>query len=264
MRQLIISCFLLTSTTAFAATDLLRGLHLGLGVSATSGLNAVLGYYNSDAAGYLMSHFGIRADFASMSPLKSAIDSAIGRYMRDGRSVGDGVKINDGEFDAWHTSVMLDYYPFAGSWRITGGYAWGGAELDASIFGKIATAPSQRYYFYIAGDHYYYNGNLFDGAASIDWNYHGAYFGTGFDINLFCGFGLFADIGLVFANRPAKLSLDIPHQQLYMYDKLSNSWAPVVISTLDRDVARAEEDANRKLSNLRVYPMIKMGFLYQF
>ncbi len=264
MKRLVIIFSLLLASPALSATNFPHGLSVGVGVSATSGLNIALGYYNSAHDNYWLSHFGVRADFASISPLKSAIDSAIDSYMRDGRDVGDGVKIDEGKLDAWHGSVLLDYYPFAGAWRITGGYAWGQSTLDAAIFGEIERAPAQRFYFYLAGDHFYYNGNAFDGTAKIDWAYRGPYFGTGLDIKLFCGFGLFADIGLVFANRPAKLSLDIPHQQLYMYDKLSNSWAPVVISTLDRDVARAEDDANRKLSNLRVYPMIKMGFLYQF
>lgn len=264
MKHVIMFFLLLFAVPSFGQTNFPHGLQVGVGVSATSGMNIAFGYYDSENKEYVLSHFGVRADFASMSPLKSAVDSAIDSYMRDGRSVGDGVKIDEGKFDAWHGSVLLDYYPFAGAWRITGGYAWGTADLDAAIFGEISTAPSERFYFYLAGDHYYYNGNTFEGAAAIDWKYHGPYLGTGIDWNLFCGFSLFADLGIVFANRAAKLSLDIPHEQLYIYNKETGVWAPVTIAALDNDVARAEHDANRKLSDLRVYPMIKMGFAYRF
>lgn len=264
MKRLVIIFSLLLVSPALSATNFPHGLSVGVGVSATSGLNVALGYYNSAHDNYWLSHFGVRADFASMSPLKSAIDSAIDSYMRDGRDVGDGVKIDEGKFDAWQGVILLDYYPFAGAWRISGGYAWGNAELDASIFGEIVAAPSQRFYFYLAGDHYYYNGNQFEGSAAIDWHYRGPYLGTGFDWRLSCGFSLFTDIGVVFTNRAAKLTLDIPHEQLYIYNKGTATWAPVTIAALDKDVANAERDANRKLSDLKLYPMIKMGFAYRF
>ena len=264
MKRLVIIFSLLLASPALSATNFPHGLSVGVGVSATSGLNIALGYYNSAHDNYWLSHFGVRADFASISPLKSAIDSAIDSYMRDGRDVGDGVKIDEGKLDAWHGSVLLDYYPFAGAWRITGGYAWGQSTLDAAIFGEIERAPAQRFYFYLAGDHFYYNGNAFDGTAKIDWAYRGPYFGTGLDIKLFCGFSLFMDVGAVLTNRPAKLSLDVPQEQLYIYNKDTGAWAPVTIVALDADVARAQRDANRKLSDFRLYPMLKVGFVYRF
>lgn len=264
MKYIFVFCALLIMSPVFAQTDFPHGISVGVGVSGTSGMNVSLGYYNSNYESFWSRHFGVRADFAATDPLKSAIDSVIESYMRDGRDVGDGVKIDDGKLDAWHAAMLVDYYPFAGAWRISGGYAWGGATLDAAIFGEIERAPSQRFYFYLAGDHYYYNGNSFNGAATIDWNYRGPYFGTGFDFNLGCGFGLFLDAGVVLTNRPAHLSLDIPQEQLYVYNMLTQAWLPVTIPQLDADIARATRDANNKLSDLRIYPMVKLGFLYRF
>ena len=240
------------------------GAHVGLGVSATTGFNMSVGYYRPDYESYWLRHFGARIDFASTDPLKSAIDSAIDSYMRDGRDVGDGVKIDEGKLDAWHGALLLDYYPFAGMWRLTTGYTWGSATLDSAIFGTISAAPSQRFYFNLAGDHYYYNGNDFDGVAKISWNYHGPYLGTGFDIALGCRFGFFIDMGLVLTNRSAKLTLDVPQEQLYIYNIENGAWFPVAIPKLDADIARATADANRKLGDFRIYPMIKMGFSYHF
>ena len=247
-----------------ADASVLRGTQIGVGASLTGGISLVGGYYNPAWENFFTSHFGFRIGFASTDPLKSAIDSAIDSIMRDGVDVGDGIQIDNGALDAWHASLLLDYYPFRGAWRLTGGYAWGGMQLVSDIFGRIEQAPSQRFYFYLAGDHYYYNGNDFSGAATIDWNYHGPYLGTGFDFELFCGFSLFVDMGLVFTSRPAKLSLDIPHEQLYIYNTQSQTWSSVTIPALDADVARATADANRKLADFKFYPVVKLGVAYRF
>lgn len=260
MKKVIIIFIGLLSGNAFA----LNGVQFGVGMSALTGLNVSAGFYNREFESYIGRHFGARIEIASIDALKSAIDSAIESIMQDGKDVGDGVKIDNGTLDSWHASMLLDYYPFAGMWRMSAGYVWGAANLDADIFGEIAKAPDQRFYFYLAGDHYYYNGNNFGGVASVDWNFHGPYLGTGFDIDLFCGFSVFFDAGVVFTNRPAKLYLDIPHEQLYLYDKVAGIWNPVTIPALDNDVARATQEGNSKLSDFKFFPMLKLGFAYRF
>lgn len=249
---------------ASAYADFLDGFYIGTGISATSGLNLITGYYNRYIVPEWLRHFGLRIDFAATDPVKSAIDSAIDSYMRDGRDVGDGVKIDDGKLDAWHGGILLDYFPFAGAWRVSTGFIMGQSTLDSAIFGTVAQAPSQRFYFYLAGDHYYYNGNTFDGTAKIDWKYSGPYFGTGVDIELGCGFDMYIDAGVILTSQSATMSINVPHQQLYTYNKDTETWVPVEISKLTSDVARAEQEANRKLSDIRVYPMLKLGFLYRF
>lgn len=260
MKKIIPISFCLVCVNAFA----LDGLQVGVGVSALTGLNVSAGFYNKSLESYFWRHFGMRADFANIDALKSAVNSAIDSIMSDGKDVGDGVKIDKGQLDSWHASLLLDYYPFAGTWRLSAGYAWGDAKLDAEIFGEIEQAPSQRFYFYLAGDHYYYNGNNFGGMATIDWNFHGPYLGTGFDIGLSCGFSLIFDAGVVFTNRAAKLHLNIPHEQLYMYNKETGIWNPITIPILDNDVARATREGNDKLSDFKFFPMLKLGFVYRF
>ena len=263
MKHLIVYIsLLLFSSSAFASV--FNGVNIGVGVSVFSGLDLFASYHDSESDSWWLRHFAGRIGFSSTEPLSSAIDSAIDSFMRDGISVGDGVKIANGKIDAWHTSVLFDYYPFAGTWRLSGGYVWGNIDLATDIFGEVSDAPSQRFYFYLNSDHYYYNGNDFDGHAYIDWGYHGPYIGTGFDIGNLCGFGFFVDFGVVFANRPAYASIDIPHQQLYIYNSQSGAWAPVTVPALDKDIAAATLDANRKMSDLKFVPMIKVGFLYRF
>ena len=239
------------------------GVSFGVGISALGGMNVMAGYrYKNDSSWW--GRFGMRIDFADTDPLKSAIDSAIDRIMRDGVDVGDGVNIDDGRLNASHYALLLDYYPFDNAWRVTTGMMWGDMTLASAIKGEIAEIPSERFYFYINGDHYYYNGNKFNGAANIDWDFYGPYFGTGFDVGMFCGFRFVMDVGVVLTNRPSRLSLEIPHEQLYVYNTESGVWGPVTVPKLDADVAIAERDANHKLSDLRVYPVIKLGVVYRF
>lgn len=260
LRYLMFLPVAMISPVVYAFPD---GLQVGLGASVLSGMNVFMGYKYMDAESWL-GKFGARFDFADTAALKSAIDSAIDHMMSDGVDVGDGVKIDDGKLDASHYALLVDFYPFDSGWRLTGGIMWGNLELDAAIKGEIAEIPSERFYFYINGDHYYYNGNRFRGNAAIDWNFYGPYLGTGFDIGLICGFRFFVDIGAVVTNRPAYLSLDIPHEQLYIYDTDTATWSPVTVPKLDSDVAAAERDANHKLSDLRVYPIVKLGVSYRF
>ena len=255
---------LFVAMPTLADASVLRGLQFGVGVSGTTGMNVVAGYYNPNFESYWLRHFGVRIDVAGTDALKSAIDSAIDSFMGDGVDVGDGVRIDDGSLDSWHGAMLLDFYPMAGAWRISGGYAWAGADLTSAIYGTVANAPSDRFYFYLAGDHYYYNGNNFNGSANINWDFHGPYIGTGWDIGLFCGFSLFVDLGVIFTSRPAHLTLDIPNQQLYIYNTESQTWSPVSIPQLESDVASAQRDANRDLSDFRLFPMVKVGFGYRF
>ena len=260
IRYVLIVCVAVCTRVANAFPD---GINVGVGASMLGGINVVAGYrYLDDMS--LWGNFGVRFDLSDVAPLKSAIDSAIDHIMRDGVDIGGGVKIDEGKLDSSHYAVLVDFYPFDSGWRLTGGLMWGNMELDASIKGEIAAISSERFYFYINGDQYYYNGNRFQGSVEIDWDFYGPYLGSGFDVGLFCGVRLFMDVGVVVTNRPARLDLDIPHERLYIYDTETATWAPVTIPKLDSDVAAAKYDANRKLSDFRVYPVLRLGFLYRF
>ena len=54
-----------------------HGLQLGVGVSATSGLNGFVGYANKNFDSFWLKRLGLRLNFATTAPLKSAIDSGV-------------------------------------------------------------------------------------------------------------------------------------------------------------------------------------------
>ena len=73
MKKIIPISFCLVCVNAFA----LDGLQVGVGVSVLTGLNVSAGFYNKSLESYFWRHFGMRADFANIDALKSAVNSAI-------------------------------------------------------------------------------------------------------------------------------------------------------------------------------------------
>lgn len=266
-----------TSDTAIAektSREWLHGVQVGLGASATSGLNGFVGYANKDFDSFWLKRFGFRVDFASTRPVKSAINSAVDSAMgSSGIDIGDNLTINDGEIKAHHVAALVDFYPFGNTWfwgglRLTGGYYTGKLDVDANLSGKIDGLPSGAFEFKLMNNLYRYTGNSVHGTARADWKYSGPYLGTGFDLGLFAGFKIYMDAGVVFTSKTAQLNLDVPFAGLEYYDTAASTWKPVSSSAeqaeVDRVKAEALADAQSELDDIKFYPMIKLGFMYRF
>ena len=255
------------SETTKSETAFPHGVQIGVGLSATSGLNGFVGYANKDFDSFWAKHFGVRFDFASTKPVKSLINNGIDSIMGDdGIDVGDNLTIADGQIKAQHYAALVDFYPFGdtwmlGGWRITGGYAFGDMNMMANIAGAI-DGPTGYYEFELGGNKYAYTGNSVHGTAGMDWEYRGPYIGTGFDIGLFAGFKIYVDAGVVFTNRAAELSLDVPTDNLKQWN--GSDWAAVDLPELDQVIDETLADAQSELDDFKFYPMVKMGFMYRF
>ena len=245
----------------------LDGVQIGVGVSGTTGLNGFIGYANKDFDSFWAKRFGVRFDFASTRPVKSLISDGIDSIMGDdGIDIGDGLTINNGKIDAHHYAALVDFYPFGdawllGGWRITGGYAFGNMNMTANVAGAI-DGPSGYYEFELGGQKYAYTGNTVHGTTELDWEYRGPYIGTGFDIGLFAGFKIYVDAGVVFTNRAAQLSMDVPTDNLKQWN--GTAWDVVDLPELGQVIDETLADAQSELDDFKFYPMVKMGFMYRF
>ena len=246
----------------------LHGVQLGVGVSATSGLNGFIGYANKDFDSFWAKRFGVRFDFATSSPVKSSINDLIDGVVGDGIDIGDELTISDIELKAKHMAALLDFYPFGntwflGGWRLTGGYVFGDMNIKAALAGTIDGLPADEYGFELGGTQLKYVGNSVHGDAELDWDYRGPYLGTGFDFGLFAGFKIYLDAGVVFTNKAAELALNVPIENLYKLE--SGAWTPVgSIGELDEIKDAALADAQSELDDFKFYPMVKLGFMYRF
>ncbi len=248
-----------------------HGLQLGVGISATSGLNGFVGYANKNFDSFWLKRFGFRADFATTAPLKSMINSGIDAIMGDdGIDIGDGITIKDSSLKNQHFAALIDFYPFGNTWflggiRISGGYYFGDLELSANLTGKVEGLPDSEFAFSLNGMDYKYVGNELHGTARADWNYRGPYLGAGFDLGIIAGFKIYMDAGVVFTNKTAQLGLDLPTKNLYKWE--NGAWEPVDlegISEFEQAKHDALADAQKELDKLNFYPIIKIGFMYRF
>ena len=247
------------------------GVELGLGLSATSGLNGFVGYANKNLESFWWKRLGVRLDFASTKPVKKTINSLIDKYMGDGIEIGDNLNITDGTIDSRHFAVLVDVYPFGntwflGGWRLTGGYVFGKMNIDAMLTGggdQLSQFAGKE--FELGDTKYRYNGGDVNGIANAKWDFHGPYAGTGFDIGIYHGFKLFFDAGVVFTSKAAELALDIPETSALEYKIGSGPWTPVSGTTqLTDDINKTISDAQDELNKYKFFPMVKLGFMYRF
>ena len=248
-----------------------HGLQLGVGVSATSGLNGFVGYANKSFDSFWLKRLGFRLDFATTSLMKSAINSGVDAFMGDdGIDIGDGLTIKDGGIEGHHFAALVDFYPFGDTWflggiRISGGYYLGNLDLSANLTGKVNDLPDSEFAFSLEGVDYKYVGNEVHGTANAEWNYRGPYLGAGFDLGLFAGLKIYMDAGVVFTNKTAQLGLDLPTDNLQKWN--GSSWEKVdlsEISEFEQAKVAALADAQDELDKLKFYPMVKIGFMYRF
>lgn len=248
-----------------------HGLQLGVGVSATSGLNGFVGYANKSFDSFWLKRLGFRLDFATTSLMKSAINSGVDAFMGDdGIDIGDGLTIKDGSIEGHHFAALVDFYPFGDTWflggiRISGGYYLGNLDLSANLTGKVNDLPDSEFAFSLEGIDYKYVGNEVHGTANAEWNYLGPYLGAGFDLGLFAGLKIYMDVGVVFTNKTAQLGLDLPTDNLQKWN--GSSWEKVdlsEISEFEQAKVAALADAKDELDKLKFYPMVKIGFMYRF
>lgn len=244
-----------------------HGLQLGVGVSATSGLNGFVGYANKNFDSAIWKRFGVRFDFATTSPVKSTINSAIDSALDGGVDVGDALTLGGGKLDAHHIGALVDFYPFGntwfvGGWRLSAGYMTGKMDLGATLAGDTGIGAID---FQLNGHNYRYLGGDIKATADAHWKYAGLYLGTGFDLGLFAGFKIYLDAGVVFTSKTASIGIDVPTLGLER-ETTPGNWVSITPGDLGLagDIQNATRDANDELADIKFYPMVKLGFMYRF
>ncbi len=244
-----------------------HGVQLGLGVSATGGLDGFVGYNNKKFDSFWWKRFGVRLGYASTKPFKSFINKRVDSAMGDGIDIGDYVTMRDGNVEAQHMFALVDFYPFGDTWffgglRLSGGYYNGDLKLTADLGAKDTVLTNDAefklgdtWYKYTAGDN--------QGFATAKWSVSGPYAGLGFDLGLFSGFKIYMDAGVVFTTEAAKLDLQIAEAGLFQSTDRT-SWTPVDVSGLNSKKAEALASAQHELDKYPYYPIVKLGFMYRF
>lgn len=140
--------------------------------------------------------------------------------------------------------LLLDWHPFEGRFRLTGGVVANGNKFD------LLAKPS--------GGTYEINGNVYTAAqvgtlsAKVDFPSTAPYLGIGWgDSTQTAGLHFIGDIGVVAQGSPkAKLTA--------VGGALSND------PTVQADLKQAETDLQTKLNDFRYYPLVQLGIAYRF
>lgn len=245
-----------------------HGLQFGVGVSPTSGLNGFIGYNNKKFDSFWAKRFGIRFDFATMSPIKNTLNKKINHYIDDhnGIDVKDSVTLDNFTLDAKHYGAMIDFYPFGdtwflGGWRISGGYFAGKMDLGADVYGTLNGGKIE---FELNDKKYSYDGNEMHARATSDWKFNGPYVGTGFDLGLVWGFKMYFDAGVVFTDNTAKFDLDIPLDGLKDENGVVITEGSAEYNQFIQDKDKAVADVRKEIKDYPYYPLVKIGVMYRF
>ena len=268
------SILALAVVPAFAETEkaidnsLPTGIELGLGLSATSGVNGFVGYANKNFESFWWKRIGARLDFASTAPIKKTINKELSDAIQDVEIGDNGIHINGGTLESKHMAALIDFYPFGNTWlfgglRLTGGYVFGNIKMTADLTGEIDGLPSDKIAFKLGGEKYYYDGNSVNATANIKWNFNGPYAGTGFDIGIYHGFKIFMDAGVVFTSKAAEIGIDVPFTNLHKADGTPVN-TPALQAQVEAAKADALKEAQDKLDEYKFFPMVKLGFMYRF
>ena len=260
----------IATSSAFAGIGdyIPTGLELGLGLSASTGVNGFVGYANKNFDSFWWKRLGVRFDFASTSPIKSTINRELSNTIKDIELGENGIRIDGGTFESKHVAALVDFYPFGntwflGGWRLTGGYMFGNLKMTTNLTGEIDGLSSDKIAFELGGEKYYYEGNSVHGTAKLKWNFNGPYAGTGFDLGIFRGFKLYMDAGVVFTSKSAEVDADVPFTNLHKADGTPVN-TQVLKDQVDDAKKEALKDAQDELDKYKFFPVVKLGFMYRF
>lgn len=160
----------------------------------------------------------------------------------DYSGTGDDIKY-DFDLQLMTLGAFLDWHPFKGSFRLTGGVLYNGNSLDA-------TAESSQ--TFDIGDNTYTGDQVGTLAGEISFNDIVPYAGLGW--NTAFGddgnWGFIFELGVMFQGSPSA--------------DLSAIGTAANDPTFQADLAKEEKSLQDDLDNFEYYPVISIGFNYQF
>lgn len=181
------------------------------------------------------------------TPLSSKLNARVGlnaaNYSYDGNT-------SDMDYDfklkLKTVDALLDYHPFDGVFRITGGVVYNGNKIDARAKpnGGTYTVNGRAYDASLVGDL----------SGKIDFRKAAPYLGIGWGNAVKAqGWSVGADLGVTFQGSP-KTQL-----------ASNNCTAPALLcQQLASDVAVENADLAEEVKDFKLYPVIRVGISYRF
>ncbi|GBD97670.1 MAG TPA: hypothetical protein ENG83_05220 [Nitrospirae bacterium] len=140
-------------------------------------------------------------------------------------------------------SALLDWHPFKGSFRISGGVLYNGNEIEADAKPSVS---------YTIGDETYDADDVGTLKGKIDFNEIAPYLGLGWDTSFGKdnGFGFLFELGAIYQGSP---DVDLSADGLLANDQ-----------TFQNNLAKEEKNLQSDIDDYKFYPVISLGFSYRF
>ena len=155
----------------------------------------------------------------------------------------------DGNLNLFSATALVDYYPFGlnSFLSITGGLAYQNNRLA----GKAVPTGLNNTVSVNGTDYNLGNDNSINGTFSFP-NSIAPYIGIGLATQIGGGFGIYTNLGVMFAGTPkAELTASGPISQNDAFKK-----------DLDAEVKKAQDEVNKNVPG--IYPVLTFGLSYQF
>ncbi len=142
-------------------------------------------------------------------------------------------------------SLLGDWYPFAGNFRISAGAMFNGNKFT------LKGQPT--------GGSYTINGVTYTAAqvgsldATVDFNKGAPYFGIGYGRPINSGLSLIFDLGVMFQGSP--------HSNI---TATCGAATPTQCAALQSDAAAEQSKLDDSLHNFKYYPVVSLGLAYTF
>ena len=218
--------------------DLIVPLCLVMGAVCTVPSNAA-----NNSVGAKVSTLGAGIEYERQFNELFGMRMGVNYFQYDGDFTVDDIKY-DTDVDLQTASALLDWYPFSGAFRLTGGVMYNGNEGDFSAtpaspvtVGDVVFTPAQI-------------GTL---NGSVTFNSVAPYVGLGWSSGRDnkAGLSVSFDVGVLFQGAP--------NVEDYYATGLANS-IPGFQAQLDREAAKIEDE----LDPYQYYPVVALTLMYRF
>lgn len=154
----------------------------------------------------------------------------------------DGINY-DGTLELKTMGALLDYYPFAGSFRLSAGYLNNGSDLRARAVDSDGVI--------MVGDNEYDISNEWV-QSDLDWDSTAPYLGLGWGNSLGKGsnWTFTLDLGIIFTGKPDA--------------RLTASDGLMAQDGFQEDLAREEAALQDEIDDFDQFPVLQLGFTYAF
>lgn len=197
---------------------------------------------------------GVGAEINYAISPRFTIGAGINKYSASTTDTADNIDY-DVDLDLSTVSLMLNFHPFKGSFRLTAGAMLNGNELNMTAKPNGAT--------YDIGGNTYDSNDLGKLVGSVDFKNIAPYAGIGWGKSASSGFGFTMDIGVLFQGSP---SVDFSTKNTDYAALAATAGIPQaqLEAQLKADLIEEEANAEKDIEGFDMYPVISLGVNYRF